>query len=213
MGVFVGSMSLRIYLDWVVGEQAELRPSPNTSAGVRRLVRCVGKLVMDLVVVESTGGYERALAERLSDAGLPVVVVNPWRVRRFGEALGILAQTDPLDARILALYGERARLERRPLPGPRQRQLADLVRRRLQLIAMIVAEKSRLDTASPMVRRDMRCVVGCSSAGSRGSTSRSTRPLRPTRRRHRTGANSRAFLRLGLASPERSSSLCPSSEH
>jgi transposase len=112
-----------------------------------------------LIVVESTGGYERALTEALSEAGLPVVLVNPWRVRRFGEGLGVLAKTDPLDARILALYGERAQPERRPLPGPRQHQLADLVRRRRQLIAMIVAEKSRLDTASPIVRRDINSLV------------------------------------------------------
>jgi transposase len=57
-----------------------------------------------LIVVESTGGYERALTESLSEAGLPVALVNPWRVRRFGEGLGVLAKTDPLDARILALW-------------------------------------------------------------------------------------------------------------
>jgi transposase len=112
-----------------------------------------------LIVVESTGGYERALTEALSGANLPVALVNPWRVRRFGEGLGVLAKTDPLDAQILALYGERARPTRRPLPGPRQRQMADLVRRRRQLIAMIVAEKSRLDTASAVIRRDIQALV------------------------------------------------------
>jgi transposase len=112
-----------------------------------------------LIVVEFTGGYERALTEALSEAGMPVVLVNPWRVRRFGKGLGVLAKTDPIDARILALYGERAQPERRPLPGPRQRQLADLVRRRRPLRAMIVAEKSRLDTASAMIRRDIQALV------------------------------------------------------
>jgi transposase len=87
------------------------------------------------------------------------VLVNPWRLRRFGEGLGILAKTDPLDARVLALFGERARPPRRPLPGPRQRELADLIRRRRQLIAMIVAEKSRLDTASKLIARDIKSLV------------------------------------------------------
>jgi len=102
---------------------------------------------------------ERALTEALSAAGLPIVLVNPWRVRRFGEGLGVLAKTGPLDARVLALFGERARPPRRPLPGPRQREMADLVRRRRQLIAMIVAEKSRLDTASSVIRRDIQSLV------------------------------------------------------
>ncbi len=84
---------------------------------------------------------------------------RPWRVRRFGEGLGVLAKTDPLDARVLALFGERARPPRRPLPGPRQREMADLVRRRRQLIAMIVAEKSRLDTASRIIQRDIKSLV------------------------------------------------------
>jgi transposase len=123
------------------------------------LVARLAKASVDRIVVESTGGYERALTEALSAAGLPIVLVNPWRVRRFGEGLGVLAKTDPLDARVLALFGERARPPRRPLPGPRQREMADLVRRRRQLIAMIVAEKSRLDTASSVIRRDIQSLV------------------------------------------------------
>jgi len=37
--------------------------------------------------------------------------------------------------------------------------MADLVRRRRQLIAMVVAEKSRLDTASAAIRKDIKSVV------------------------------------------------------
>jgi transposase len=95
----------------------------------------------------------------LSTAGFPVVLVNPWRVRRFSEGMGVLAKTDPLDARVLALYVERAKPRHRPLPGPTQRQLADLVRRRRQLISMIVAEKSRLDTSSGIAATDIKQVV------------------------------------------------------
>jgi transposase len=147
------------HLDWALGGDGSVARVPNTPAGVRRLVVKLRKLELALIVVESTGGYERALTEALSAADLPVVLVNPWRVRRFGEGLGVLAKTDPLDARVLALYGERARPQRRPLPGPTQRQMADLVRRRRQLIAMIVAEKSRLDTASALIRRDIQALV------------------------------------------------------
>ena len=79
--------------------------------------------------------------------------MNPWRVRRFGEGLGVLAKTDPLDARVLAsLRRTGSASEKAATRGLRQRQMADLVRRRRQLIAMIVAEKSRLDTTSPVIR-------------------------------------------------------------
>ena len=159
MGNCVGIDVSKHHFDWVLGGEGDVARVPNTPTGVRRMVAKLQCLEATLIVVESTGGYERALTEALSEAGLPIVLVNPWRVRRFGEGLGVLAKTDPLDARILALFGERAQPERRPLPGPRQRQLADLVRRRRQLIAMIVAEKSRLDTASPIVRRDINSLV------------------------------------------------------
>jgi transposase len=160
MGVFVGADVSKQHLDWAAGEAGEVDRVPNTAAGIRRLSTKLAKLDVELIVVESTGGYERELTERLSDAGLPVVLVNPWRVRRFGEGLGVIAKTDPLDARVLALYGEPAKPPRRPLPGPKQRQMADLVRRRRQLIAMIVAEKCRLDTSSALIRKDIKSVIG-----------------------------------------------------
>ncbi len=159
MAVFVGVDVSKKHLDWAIGREGNVDRVANTPAGVRRLAAELSKLDLELVVVESTGGYERALTEGLSSANLPVVLVNPWRVRRFGEGLGVLAKTDPLDARVLALFGERARPERRPMPGPRQRQMTDLVRRRRQLITMIVSEKSRLDTASPSIRQDIKSVV------------------------------------------------------
>jgi transposase len=159
MGDCIGVDVSKHHFDWTVGGEGSVDRVANSPSGVRRLVTVIRKLDAELIVVESTGGYERSLTVALSEADLPVVLVNPWRVRRFGEGLGVLAKTDPLDARVLALYGERAQPERRPIPGPKQRQMADLVRRRRQLIAMVVAEKNRLDTASAVVRRDIQALV------------------------------------------------------
>jgi transposase len=159
MNVCVGIDVSKQHLDWVLGAEGKVERRANSAAGVRHLVASLRKLEFSTIIVESTGGYERALVETLGAADLPVILVNPWRVRRFGEGLGVLAKTDPLDARVLALFGERARPPRRPLPGPRQRELADLVRRRRQLIAIMVAEKNRLDTASKVIRRDIKSLV------------------------------------------------------
>jgi transposase len=90
---------------------------------------------------------------KLAEAGLPVVVVNPRRVRSFGEDMGFLAKNDAIDARLLALFGEKARPPLRPILQGTDRLLADLVARRRQLVALTVAEKNRRDTASRTVRR------------------------------------------------------------
>ena len=160
MGVSVGIDVSKQHLDFALGSEAKSARVANTRSGIRRLVaRLVQAGGLDRIIVESTGGYERALIEALAEAGLPVILINPWRVRRFGEGLGILAKTDSIDAHVLALFGERAEPPARPIPGPSERQMADLVRRRRQLIAMIVAEKNRLEHASSVVRRDILALV------------------------------------------------------
>jgi transposase len=98
---------------------------------------------VQLVVVESTGGYERRVAIELLTAGAAVAVVNPTRVRRFAEALGTLAKTDRIDARVLAEFA--MRLEPRPSerPSPEQVLLDELLTRRRQLITMRTMEVNR----------------------------------------------------------------------
>jgi transposase len=156
----VGGDVSKHHLDWIVGSEGTVSRESNTPAGVRRLIAKLRRGSVTCVVVESTGGYERPLVEACAGRGLPVCVVNPWRVRRFGEGLGKLAKTDPEDARLLALYGERARPAPQRESSPRQREMAEFVRRRRQLIAMITAEKSRLETMSKPMCRDIQSLVG-----------------------------------------------------
>jgi hypothetical protein len=113
----VGVDVSKLQLDWALGGEGAVSRVNNTPAGVRSLTAKLRRCDAALIIVESTGGYERPLVEALAKANLPVVLVNPWRVRRFSEGMGVLAKTDPVDARILALFGERARPPRRPLPG------------------------------------------------------------------------------------------------
>ena len=144
------------HLDWAASAQSAVERIPNHAAGIRRLVKGLRELEPERIVVEATGGYERALVEALVRAGLPVVVVNPWRVRRFGEGLGVLAKTDRIDAQLLALFGERARPPIRSLlRGP----AAVLIARRRQLVEMLVAERNRLGLATPAVRRDVASLI------------------------------------------------------
>jgi transposase len=111
--------------------------------GLDALAARLAPLSPEAVALEATGGYESVVAATLGAAGLPVVVVNPAQVRSFGRALGQRAKTDPIDARLIARFAAMTRPEIRPLPDEATQRLADLVARRRQIIAMIVAERQR----------------------------------------------------------------------
>jgi transposase len=107
-----------------------------------------------LVVLEATGGFERTVVGALAAAGLPVVVVNPRQVRDFARATGTLANTDRIDAAILARFAEAVRPAPKPLPDREIRALQAIVARRRQLLGMITAENNRLSSAAkPVAKR------------------------------------------------------------
>ena len=101
------------------------------AAGIAAVVNRLRSRGVTLIVVEATGGYERALVVALVDAELPVAVINPRQARDFARALGILAKTDRLDACVLARFARDVRPEVRQLPAEKERFLADLVTREI----------------------------------------------------------------------------------
>lgn len=165
-------------LEWSLGSEGKIQHARNEPRPIAGLVRRLVALDPPRIVVESTGGYERGLVAKLAEAGLPVVVVNPRRVRSFGQGMGILAKTDAIDARLLALFGEKVEPPIRPILQGRDRLLADLVARRRQLVAMIVAEKSRRETACEAVRRSIRTVLDLLRRQLRGLEKRIDQVLR-----------------------------------
>ncbi len=111
--------------------------------GLRRLQGQLEALRPTRIVLEASGGYERAVVAALSAAGLPVVVVNPRQTRDFARAHGILAKTDRLDARVLARFAAAVRPPLRPQPSAAVQDLQLLSRRRRQLVADRAAEQQR----------------------------------------------------------------------
>jgi transposase len=128
----------------------------HTVAGIGRLVAWLASRERPLVVVEATGGLERALVAALGRAGIAVAVVNPRQIRDFARAAGLLAKTDRLDARVLALFAQRMRPQPR-LPGSEaDALLVGLVLRRRQLVVLRDAERSRRRRiAEPGLRRSL----------------------------------------------------------
>jgi transposase len=124
----------------------------NDDVGISQVAERLRDLGPDLIVLEATGGYELHLVGALGAASLPVVVVNPRQVRRFAQALGHLAKTDKLDARILAQFAEMVKPSVRPLPDEKAQELGGVLTRRRQVVEMITAEKNRLAGAHPKVQ-------------------------------------------------------------
>ncbi len=153
--VFVGIDVAKAELVWVQRPAVTSATAPPDPTGISRLVDEVKALRPTLVVLEATGGYETALVAALATAGLPVVVANPRQVRDVARATGQLAQTDPLDAHVLALFAERVRPEPRPLPDAALQALDALLTRRRQLLERLIAERQRLAQARPPVRRSL----------------------------------------------------------
>ena len=125
----------------------------NDEAGIQRLLTRLREDAPALVVLEATGGYERAAVAALAAARLPLVVANPRQVRDFARATGQLAKTDQIDADTLALFAERVRPEPRALPDASAQALDALLTRRRQILGMVGAERNRLEHAVPAVRR------------------------------------------------------------
>lgn len=138
---FVGIDVSKDKLDVALIPDNQLWSVGNNETEIASLVERLKPLAPTLIVLEATGGLETLAAASLGSASLPVAVVNPRQARDFGKAMGMLAKTDPIDARMLALFGERIRPEPRPLKSQDLQELTDSLTRRSQLVAMLTAEK------------------------------------------------------------------------
>src|SRR5215211_5979648 len=142
----------------VLGEKQE-RQVCNTQAGIAKLVQWMLELQPELIVVEATGGYQRAVVDALFHAGLGVAVMNPARVRQFARACGLLAKTDKLDAFVLAVFGQRVQPKRYEGKNEAEKQLSALLVRRKQVEEMLKAEQNRLRTVSSVLRGSVERII------------------------------------------------------
>jgi transposase len=142
----------------VLGEEQE-KQVDNSTQGIAPLVVWMLELQPKLIVVEATGGYQRAVVEALFWTGLVVAVVNPARVRQFARACGLLAKTDKLDAQVLAVFGQRVQPRRYMGKSEAEKQLSALLVRRKQVEEMLKAEQNRLRTTSPSLKSSVERII------------------------------------------------------
>jgi transposase len=120
----------------------------NDAEGVQQCARFLAQVQPERIVLEATGGYELGLTSVRQAAALPVIVVNPRRVRDYARSLGLLAKTDRIDAHVIAEFARSPRVQVRELPDAHARQWRALRARKRQLVEMHVAERNRLEHAT-----------------------------------------------------------------
>jgi len=152
LGVDVCKSSLDVFHSG----NAQSRRFDNSANGVKALQAWLTtQPAADVIVMESSGGYERTVFKALSASSVSVACVNPRRVREFARAAGILAKTDRLDAAVLARYAIAVGVELRAPGEPAREQLQQCLRRRAQLLETRTAETNRRALAAALVRRSI----------------------------------------------------------
>jgi transposase len=130
-------------LDMCIYEVDIYTQYPNTPEGIRQLLKQLSRYKVTRIVVEATGGYERALVETCADKELPLIIVQPMQVRQFAKAQGIIAKTDKLDSHLIAQFGAVIKPEPKPLNSKKVRYIRDLLSRKRQLNDMRTQELNR----------------------------------------------------------------------
>ena len=166
VGIDVG----KDHLDVATLPTGEAYRVTNDASGHAKLIERLQLLNdLDRIVVEATGGYERAVTLALADAGLPVARVNPRQTRDFARASGRTAKTDRIDAVALAEFARALRPPVRDLGNERQHALEDLIHRRRQLVVMIGSEKQRQQAnRNAVVRKSIQTLVATLESEQRG---------------------------------------------
>lgn len=151
-GKFVGIDVAKDKLDVAVPGEKKASQVGNDERGIASLIEKLQMLKPELIVVEATGGYQRAVVLGMYEAGLPVAVVNPARARQYARASGHFAKTDKLDAFNLAEFGKQMKPRKFEAKSEGGRYISALLVRRRQLEEMLKAEKSRLRTVPAAMR-------------------------------------------------------------
>ena len=155
VGIDVG----KSFLDICIYETNEYFQVDNTPTGIRQLVNKIKRYKLTRVLVEATGGYERAVVEACAEQALPIIIVTPIKVRQFAHAQGILAKTDKIDAHLIAQFGVVMQPEVRILPTKNIRKVRDLTARKRQLMETRTQELKRQHKAQPSIASTHRRMI------------------------------------------------------
>ena len=158
--LWIGVDVCKNYLDVAARPSGQQARFANDEAGHQKLHLWLAQWPQCHVVMEPTGGYERALMRLLLEKQVLFSVVNARQIRDFARATGKLAKTDRLDAQVIAHFGEVLAPPPRALPDESTAHLEALLGRRRQLVEMRVMETNRRQLAAPAIRPRIEESVG-----------------------------------------------------
>jgi len=139
VGIDVGKATLDVYLL----ERDRMFSVPNEEHSIAALLKHLSRFRLERIVIEATGRLEQPFVRAATAKGLPVVVVSPLKIRRFAGALGQLAKTDEIDARLIARFAATLKPVAHPTADANAQLIKDLVVRRRQLTSLRTMEKNR----------------------------------------------------------------------
>ena len=85
---------------------SKTRTFKNTVNGVHEFIQTISPATHHCVL-EATGNYSALLVYLLSKAGITVSLENPLKIKNFARVMLAVIKTDEIDARLIALYGEK----------------------------------------------------------------------------------------------------------
>lgn len=120
----------------------------NDSEGVAQLIACLNEFEVGRILLEATGGYEKAVFKALRTEGLNVARVNPKRSRDYAKSMGRLAKTDKIDALMLAKFAEHLEIAPQVEPDQERDELGELVKLRGQFVRHRDDDRRRIKQAT-----------------------------------------------------------------
>jgi transposase len=159
--VYVGIDVCKDWLDVHVHPIGQAFRIPNTRTGLRQLKRRLAGRDVALLAMEATGKFHRQAHRNLHASGFRVAIVNPLRSRLFARAIGQLAKTDKVDARMLALLAAMLDPKAKAPPSEACERLQEIVRGREAFLAQRTALLNQLAAATAscvkqMIRRQLK---------------------------------------------------------
>lgn len=146
---FIGVDIAKHKYDVCMGQDNIKKQYPNTLEGFKHLIKALPLADSCLIVMEPTGGYEKALIDALQAKNYSVVLANAFKVRKYAQAMGYLAKNDPIDSQVIKYFGEDAYpkgkldiLEKKAVPF---KQLEAWLNRSRQIKKSIKTEKQRFE--------------------------------------------------------------------
>lgn len=158
--VLVGIDVAKDKLDLARSDSDEIITVANSERGTEKLIKHLREIKPGLIAIEATGGYEQPALMAMLEADLPVALAQPAHVRHMAKALGILAKTDAIDARVLIAYAQHAQPRMAEKRSENRVELEAIITCRRQLIKVRTEQRNRLGvTRSKSARRAIEAVL------------------------------------------------------